>query len=125
MTAFIPRSCAWSASTRPCSARCYPTPTPTPAPTPTPTPNQAEHERQLQLLRAQLLARTKALATLRNAYYIEVVRAKRMLLESGLGIGYAQVAPDARAWVSQMVGPRRHADPNPNPHLGAWVRPRP
>ena len=32
-----------------------------------------------------------------------------MLLESGLGIGYAQVAPDARAWVSQMVGPRRQA----------------
>ena len=30
-----------------------------------------------------------------------------MLLESGLGIGYAQVAPDARQWVSQMVGPRR------------------
>ena len=30
-----------------------------------------------------------------------------MLLESGLGLGYAHVAPDARQWVSQMVGPRR------------------
>ena len=47
----------------------------------------------MQLLRAQLLARTSALATLRNAYYVEVVRTKRMLLESGMGIGYAQVAP--------------------------------
>ena len=51
----------------------------------------------MQLLRAQLLARTSALATLRNAYYVEVVRTKRMLLESGLGIGYAQVAPDSRS----------------------------
>ena len=56
-----------------------------------------ESLRQMQLLRAQLLARTSALATLRNAYYVEVVRTKRMLLESGLGIGYAQVAPDSRS----------------------------
>ena len=57
----------------------YHYPYPDPEPKPNPNPNQAlaaqeaESLRQLQLLRAQLLARTSALATLRNAYYVEVL----------------------------------------------------
>ena len=42
-----------------------------------------ESERQVALLRAQLVARTASLATLRNAYYVEVIRIKRQLIESG------------------------------------------
>ena len=42
-----------------------------------------ESGQQISLLKAQLLARTTALATLRSAYYREVVRIKRQLIMSG------------------------------------------
>ena len=44
---------------------------------------QLQSGQQIETLRGQLLARTTALATLRNAYYREVIRIKRTFIEAG------------------------------------------